>query len=183
MNRLHIWHPKTQFFDKAHTDSEHATYLQSYGRHATDLKHSITLRIQNATFQLLSKSYARNCILDIYFLKSAPIRSSYRHLALNSSPLVTSSITKTANQSIEQFSPLQSCILMLLDSDVGTGPSKCILSPKRPIYPHLDHLYQEIVVLHRRNKLQGLSTHRHNARHTLSACIVTMSHIRKSGKI
>ena len=96
-------------------------------------------------------------------------------LALNSSPLVASSIAKMANQSIEQFSPLESCIPMLLNSDVGTGPSERILSPKQPIYPHLDRLYQEMVALHHCNKLQGLSTHRHNARHTLSACIVTMS--------
>ena len=27
MNRLHIWHLKTQFCDQAHTDSEHVTYL------------------------------------------------------------------------------------------------------------------------------------------------------------
>ena len=40
---------------------------------------------------------------------------------------------------------------------------------------HLDRLYQEMVTLHHRNKLQGLSTHRHNARHTLSACIFTIS--------
>ena len=64
---------------------------------------------------------------------------------------------------------------MLLNSNIGAGPSERILSPKRPIYPHLDHLYQEMVALHRHNKLQGLSTHRHNARHTLSACIVMMS--------
>ena len=64
---------------------------------------------------------------------------------------------------------------MLHDSNISTGPSEHILLPKQPIYPCLDHLYQEMVTLHGRNKLQSLSTHRHNARHTLSACIVTMS--------
>ena len=63
---------------------------------------------------------------------------------------------------------------MLHNSDIGTGPSEHILSPKQPIYPRLGCLYQEMVALHGRNKLQGLSTHRHNARHTLSACIVMM---------
>ena len=101
-----------------------------------------------------------------FLLKSAPIMSPYWHLALNSSPLVASSIAKDS-QSIYQV--IQSFVELYSDHDsnISTGPSECILLPKWPIYPCLDCLYQEMVVLHRCNKLQGLSTHRHNIRHTL----------------
>ena len=77
MNRLHVWHLKTQFFDQAHTASDHATYLQSYGRHATDLeaqhhsqapKHNVSVAIK----VLCLKSHPRHLLSEKAHLLGHP---------------------------------------------------------------------------------------------------------------
>ena len=148
MNRLHVWHLKTWFCNQFRSMAS----LSVSKTHRFSCYQSPMPKIAFPTF-ISWKAHQLGHPTDTW-LSIVPSSRIFHH---NDSQLI--------------YQVIQSFIELYSD----TTWFWCQHRAKRPIYPCLDHLYQEMVMLHHHNKPQGLSTHRHNARHPLSACIVTLS--------